>query len=205
MPLRPQPAPVDPRSRVAASVQPSGVCVAAATMPPPAQMRRDHPRQDSLRRRVQRDGRLVEQPQGARPRRAAGQGPAAASAPPRDRRRARLPVRPAPALRRRHGLAIVPPQEIGKKFKVFGHGERRFDPVQMADIVALLADALLLIAAAQLDAARRAAAGTRRARAAGSSCPTPFGPVSVSASPAPISKLTPRKISRVAARHRRGH
>ena len=122
-------------------------------MPPPARCSPHQRREHRLRRRIERGGRLIEQPERPLGTRSAGRATAAAAARPRDSRPAGRRVAETGG---RQGvgdaLAGPPPRKSRPEGEVFGDRERRLERIQVARIVALLGEREFAVAPIQVKA-----------------------------------------------------
>ena len=190
-----------PSASSRASSRPSGSWVAATIMPPSARCSVISRASRSREARVERAGRLVEQPQRPEGDQQARERDAALLA----RRRAwRLAsardgrARPAPAPRagsrlRRSGS---PPRNCAQNSEIFARGERRLQPVGMGEIMKQRRGLLPLLGPVDLDAAAPGAAkGPARARKS-VDLPAPLRPVTISASPRASEKPRPDSTRR---------
>ena len=172
---------------------PSGPCVAARIMPPPARCSRIRSASMRLRRGVERRGRLVEQPERPLAPRSAARSTAAAAGRPRDRR---------PAGRRcRRGRRASSARPRRRRRRRDSASRSRGFPRPSATASARpggrdSAPARRCVASGSppSSASRPPASRTRPATSRSSDdLPAPFGPVTSSASPAPTAKLRPGK------------
>ena len=184
--------PAPPNRNSFAPSNPIGPCVAARIMPPPARWLRMSTREHRLRRRIERRGRLVQQPERAIHRDQ-----------PRDRQppplaggkigggKVAMPPSPTPSSAGDRGVAA----EIARPERSFRDGERQLERVLVAQIVRLLAEGGVAVAA--FKSSRPAASRTRPATSRSSEdLPAPFGPLTSRASPAPTAKLRPENTCR---------
>ena len=119
--------------------------------PPPARCARIRSASTLLRGRIERRGRLVEQPDRARRRRSAVRARGAAAGRPKDRRRAGRrgrQARPPPSGGRRRFRA---PEKAGPEVEVLRYRQRRLQRVLMAEIVGLLGNVRSAVAARERD------------------------------------------------------
>ena len=165
-----------PQSRLAARVEPDRSMGGGQDQPAAGEMRAHELGQHRLRRGVERGGRLVEQPDRPLDRDQAGEreaaalpgGEVAARAAGRVRRgrRPRAPRRPLPS---------PPPRKCAQKARFSSHRQRRLEGVLVAEIVGLLADGQLRIAALELKPSAQPAGPGPRPGEAARTCPRRSG------------------------------
>ena len=164
------------RSSLARS-SPSGAWVAATIRPPPARCSRMTSANSALRRDVERGGRLVEQPERAGRDEQPRERDAALLA---GRQRAHRKIgdmgEAEPRQRRQPGRAArIAAQHARPEGEILACRKRALQRVGMAEVMRLLAEALLGIAAFERELSLAQAQEIRRWRAAGSTCPRRSG------------------------------
>ena len=182
-----------PASVRAARSSPIGPCAAATIMPPPARCAAHQIGQAVLRRHIERRGRLVEQPDRPRHREQ-----------PRDRQPPPLPGRQigrrqigqrreVDRLQRGVDRQLDAAEKARPELQVFGDRQRRLQRVLMAEIMRLLGDRGLRLAAVELELAAGQMRTSPAIRRSSEDLPAPLRPVTTSASPPGQAEIEARK------------